>query len=1065
MTDSAIVPAAELPQPRCMVPQVRLRVLGESIIELEGASLQPSATHLFALALYLGIERGKHVSRAALTSLLFPDNDSAAAAHNLRQLLYRLRRLGAPIEATQASVRLPSEHVSGAPEAALNRTYGESVDMLIRGHALLPGYEPPTPQLSRWLEQYRDEISSKLTRRLDRDLHKARQSADWRTVEALSRAILELDSLNESATLALAEALARTGSKHRAVSLLRAFAQDVGETNGLALPSRILSRRISEELPQQTIGGREVTLVGRAGEMEQLTQTWSYSRKGHCSVVCLAGEKSIGKSRLLAELAALVKLDGTGAVLFLRSAGGDQERPMALFADLCAMLCRLPGAAGCSPSHVSYIRRLTNARDAGTQSQPTYQEEAIAAAATRSALLDLLESVAAEQALLVCIDNAEHLDEASREVLAELPNMAPRLSAMFVIATERSFPLQRAATRLVRLHALSPSDSHYLTDQLALAHAYELSREAADWCISTAAGNPGHLELLLAHAAALRDVPDIPPDFVALYDARIASLAPRARHALQACVVFGSDCCATAVAELTGLDGYELITTLEQLVEQGLVTDTEAGLACRSSLLSSRVHAAITPAVARLLHRRAAVFLESTAEGSPLQSVAWRIADHWQLGGARAQSLHWRRVCWQQLLDIGQPTAAAESIRQCLAHSKGERQRAYLLDDLAQALQCAADAAGQLAVLSDRLALCDRIGDSAARRLAIAADIQVARVNAFDDSTTLVPELQELLRSADLDEERRLRIARVLVITADMLIDADLAREAVNAVPETSLSVSSTLVAHQVRAIYHAVFGDRHLAVRYSEKLQALAMRQELSALSVTSLLTAELARRITSKTLMSLDVLRDLYTRCVNASMFDAALKVSSRIGSTLMEAGQVDDAARWRVCADAIVKQGNLKRQVADYLTLQIDLALLNGEYELARALLEEAPTRCPVYASPKWRMEYLAYHVRVHEQDVNAEQPADLIQNMLAWHMRVRRLGRHDDFMLALWTVLRNHQREHEASQLLGEYLQHHRRELGPCSYMLRMRTSQDRAWQRQQIDRNETAPSVAASFPVL
>jgi hypothetical protein len=50
-----------------------------------------------------------------------------------------------------------------------------------------------------------------------------------------------------------------------------------------------------------------------------------------------------------------------------------------------------------------------------------------------------------------------------------------------------------------------------------------------------------------------------------------------------------------AVAALTGIEGYELITTLEQLVEQGLLTDGADGLACRSSILSSRVSAAITP--------------------------------------------------------------------------------------------------------------------------------------------------------------------------------------------------------------------------------------------------------------------------------------------------------------------------------------------------------------------------------------------------------------------------------------------------------------------------------------
>ena len=51
------------------------------------------------------------------------------------------------------------------------------------------------------------------------------------------------------------------------------------------------------------------------------------------------------------------------------------------------------------------------------------------------------------------------------------------------------------------------------------------------------------------------------------------------------------------------------------------------------------------------------------------------------------------------------------------------------------------------------------------------------------------------------------------------------------------------------------------------ERLEALAVKQELSALTVASLLTAELARRITGRTPMSLDVLRTLYDRCAAAT------------------------------------------------------------------------------------------------------------------------------------------------------------------------------------------------------
>jgi DNA-binding SARP family transcriptional activator len=253
------------------VSQIRLRILGESVIQVGETIVEPSATHVFALLLYLGIERGKLVSRGQLASMLFPEGRAADAGHSLRQLLYRLRRIGVPLETTAATVRLPAGSVVEAPESVLTRALGGASPIEAPGFTLLPGYGPPTEQLSRWLETYRDAISSKLLRCLARDLARAREGADWSIVERLGRALLELDPLNETATLGLAEAMARSGSKHKALELLHAFADDVGQDHAtLALPSQLLKRRIAEEArPSAPYAGR-VPIVGRAGELRSL---------------------------------------------------------------------------------------------------------------------------------------------------------------------------------------------------------------------------------------------------------------------------------------------------------------------------------------------------------------------------------------------------------------------------------------------------------------------------------------------------------------------------------------------------------------------------------------------------------------------------------------------------------------------------------------------------------------------------------------------------------------------------------------------------------------------------
>ena len=94
----------------------------------------PSATQLFALLLYLALERGRAISRAELGAVLFAEEHPPTAAHNLRQLLYRVRRMGIPMESESLSVSLPEQVVEDGIAHALSAT---------------PGATPSTPEQLR----------------------------------------------------------------------------------------------------------------------------------------------------------------------------------------------------------------------------------------------------------------------------------------------------------------------------------------------------------------------------------------------------------------------------------------------------------------------------------------------------------------------------------------------------------------------------------------------------------------------------------------------------------------------------------------------------------------------------------------------------------------------------------------------------------------------------------------------------------------------------------------------------------------------------------------------------
>ncbi|HKW47328.1 MAG TPA: hypothetical protein VJN70_07780, partial [Gemmatimonadaceae bacterium] len=95
-----------------MSTHIVIRTLGTVTIEIGARRIGPSSGRLFALVLYLASRRGHPVSRRVVQELLFPAAEAARAAHNLRQLLYRLRQLGVPLEADSDQIRLSADWFS-----------------------------------------------------------------------------------------------------------------------------------------------------------------------------------------------------------------------------------------------------------------------------------------------------------------------------------------------------------------------------------------------------------------------------------------------------------------------------------------------------------------------------------------------------------------------------------------------------------------------------------------------------------------------------------------------------------------------------------------------------------------------------------------------------------------------------------------------------------------------------------------------------------------------------------------------------------------------------------------
>lgn len=1034
---------------------VKLRIVGECIIEVGDRRLEPDAPHQFAMLLYLASQCGRSVPRAELIELFFPGEvKSRAASHNLRQLLYRLRQLGAPISQRQQGIAIDAAHVHSGVDEAINGSYAERRARFLISYTVLPQYAPlQSPRLLEWVEEFRDRAHTSLRRQLAEDMDTARKRADWQFLELIARRSLELDPLNETATLGLAEAIARTGSKMLAVGILAEYERELGEGGrSLALPAQLLRKRINASC--QATGNHttaSLPLLGRSNELAELLETWERARSKHFCTVSVTGEKSIGKSRLLEEFGAIVEMDGSGSILMARLTPSDRDRPLSLFADLAKQLLTLPGAAGCDPDSLPRLRRLAGASIPTRPITSEHSQAQFEDAAIRRAICDLLESVSEERPLLCLVDEADELDQASRELLAAVQQRLPGARIQFVLCMSREYtrpaaPVIQGATE-VRLAPLSATASAALADIIVQRNQASADSEELAWCLEVAAGNPGHLELLIRQVSRSPNVRLVPADLLALADRRIRDLSPEAQYALQATAVFGDAVTPTGVAAMTGLSTYALLTALHELDNASLLARFSDGIRCRTAIVSERALRSASPITLTMMHERAASYLEQKyVGGSQSQVIAWRIATHWQQAGERRRANECLRTCWQQAVDIGQPIVASSAIRQALTTAASPDEQAELLDDLIGVLQSAGAMNLVAAAVEERALLSPRVGDSKARLEALSLDRLEAHFLSHDNPLQHKGALAAHARSTSLDTRRRIRAARLLMIASDVMLDDALAA----ATFEIAGSITTTerisqLLQQHVGLIFHSVFGDPDEALRLIARIDELVQEGERSWYAFVSRRNCSLARQLVGDGTPNYAEMETVYQECVDASMVALALESAAHLTSILIDDGNIEEARGWMQQSETLVAENPELPLPIEYLSAGIDLALTCGNETHARALVSQMQENSRVYSSGRLRNDLLLYRLRVEQYCQPAPACANDVAELIRFHHIAKRFGRHDDHMDVLWVALNSVGRKEEASRLLLEYLQVHRRERRGCRYILRLRTAEDPAWQ--------------------
>ncbi len=213
-------------------------------------------------------------------------------------------------------------------------------------------------------------------------------------------------------------------------------------------------------------------LVGRAAELARIDAALASARRGDSVVLVLRGDAGSGKTTLLD--AASARARGLRVLRATGEAPPEPEQPFAGLAALCRPLAdRLERL---SPQRADAARSIL---DRGSGGRVGDRFAAYAGA------FDLLVTTAAQTPLLVLVDDAHLLDDASGEAVAFIAQRLGTDAIALLVATESDDELSEAEE--LRLSGLAPPDARTLLDR---RWGRELVPTVADQIVAAADGNP-----------------------------------------------------------------------------------------------------------------------------------------------------------------------------------------------------------------------------------------------------------------------------------------------------------------------------------------------------------------------------------------------------------------------------------------------------------------------------------------------------------------------------------------------------------------------------------------------
>ncbi len=1029
---------------------IRLRALGQCVIEIGENRIGPDAEILFALQLYLAIERGKRVGRGAIASLFWPATPETRAAHSLRQSVYRLKALGASVESNRSHIWAPRECVTADHFPILDATEGGRVVEIAEetSGTFLPGYAPTfSAPFAEWIDRQRDIVDSAIRRVLVGAVAAKKSRGEWSAVEAIAGRILAIDPLNEEATLASAQAMALHGGKVQALAMLDRYLKEIGpDAREIRLPASVLRRRIADA--QHIDRSHPVTdppFTGRAEEVSELLHALELALGGQGSACVFWGEPGMGKTRLAHEFTRVAQFERV-QIVRIGAQSNDERRPLSAFVDVVPKLLNLPGAIGCSPDSMQYLRRLIEHNTKDTMPTPDTREAAFLYASIRRSVFDLIDAVASEKCLILIFEDVHWLDAASWEIISEaIPWLATRRALLVMTSRVPDAERKKGITELPSLHRrhlrpLGDTASRKLLDGLLQLRGGAVREDLAEWCAATGGGNPYYLSELALHG--LREGGSgshgyrLPASLATLISERISLLRPISLRVLQACAVLGKNSMLERLETVLQQRRIDLLDAFEELENHGLIISDGARVQSKHDLLSQAALARLTGLSLRLLHHHAALVLEDDVDRPQSVAALWECAEHWLQAGEVGRALRFLRSCAHQAVEIGLPTEAAELLEKAVELTGTTKERIEVLGELVSALRIGGQWHRLLAVLDDVLQLhfsensqCQNIHDDN-ELLVLEASYRTSQ-----DPMQIFIRLKACVASSSASSEHRVRAALWATMLGDNLALAADTHEVYDQIGPYLEMAGLEALGHQVKIIYHTVFGDYDVAECSARASVLLARQSKNPEMVVRSLFHSSVAFRMLGFSSDAIIHGTEAYEIAEKQHLGTAACSVANTMAWTYLLRDELVRANEWVDRANHWLPLLQDPSAIYNVLATRAHLAFSRGDYADASWLQEKARQVMGKRMPARSEAHFLSLGIQLKLASTGEAPSSIEVQQLLNLHYQTRILPDHDTIIVGLYASLDAVGQPEKGSMLIADYVSRYRRERSPLTSALK------------------------------